>query len=101
MGESGGVGVGGAVQIEPVAVIAVGRDNVPRIMFVQPEEDALQQLIKQLPDVLGRAAKLLGPRVSAVVDRLATHGATVVAATEAIAENVTPLLTQKKDPPSR
>src|SRR5690349_2864414 len=34
-GESGALGAGGVVQIEPVAVITVGRDGVPRIMCVE------------------------------------------------------------------
>jgi uncharacterized spore protein YtfJ len=95
-GESGGVGVGGAVQIEPVAVIAVGKDKVPRIMFVEEEEDALQLLMKQLPDVVSKTAKMLGGRVGPVIEKLATKE-TVAAATGVIAETVTPLLASKKD----
>src|SRR2546425_12352848 len=48
-GESGGLGAGGAVQIEPVAVIAVGRDGVPRIMCVETESNATENFLKQLP----------------------------------------------------
>ena len=99
-GESGGVGCGGAVQIEPVAVIAIGRDNVPRIMFVEHQEDALQHLVRQLPDVLTKAAKLLSGRVGPMVEKFAgNNAATIAAATEVIAETVTPMLTSKKGSP--
>ena len=49
MGESGALGAGGAVQIEPVAVIAVGRDGIPRIMCVESESDPAKKLMAQLP----------------------------------------------------
>src|ERR1043165_1613367 len=50
-GESGGLGRGGAVQLEPVAVIAVGRDGVPKIMCVESEGNAVDKLVDQLPDL--------------------------------------------------
>jgi uncharacterized spore protein YtfJ len=70
-GESGGLGAGGAVQIEPVAVIAVGRDGVPRIMCVESEPDAAQKVMEQLPDMLGSVAKLLAERVGPLLGKLA------------------------------
>lgn len=70
-GESGALGAGGAVQIEPVAVIAVGRDGIPRMMCVESERDAAQKLIEQLPDMLGSVAKLLSDRVGPILGKLA------------------------------
>jgi uncharacterized spore protein YtfJ len=96
-GESGGQGAGGAVQIEPVAVIAVGRDGIPRIMSVECEEDALQGLLKQLPDVVTKAAKLISERVVPLVDKFAAKVPTTVTApaqAEALPEGATPLLTK-------
>jgi len=92
--DSGGLGAGGAVQIEPVAVIAVGRDGVPRIMCVESEPDTADKLLKQLPDVLGSAAKLLTERVGPVMSKLAAKNgpAVVAAAKEVLPETVTPLL---------
>jgi len=75
-GESGGLGAGGAVQIEPVAVIAVGRDGIPRMMCVESERDAAQKLVEQLPDMLGNIAKLLTERVGPILGKLA-KGSTV------------------------
>lgn len=87
-GESGGIGAGGAVQIEPVAVVAIGRDGVPRIMCVESEEDAAAQLLKQLPDVVAKGVKLLSERVAPVVSKLAERAAPVAnAAIERLPES--------------
>ncbi len=77
-GESGGIGAGGAVQIEPVAVIAVGRDGIPRIMCVEKESDAAQKLLDELPGMLGSAARLLSERVAPIVQKLVNKGAAAV-----------------------
>lgn len=69
-GESGALGAGGVVKIEPVAVVTVGRDGVPRIMCVESEPNATQKLLEQLPDVLGRAAKLLSDRGLPMLSKL-------------------------------
>jgi uncharacterized spore protein YtfJ len=69
-GESGAHGAGGVVQIEPIAVITVGRDGVPRIMCVESEPNATERLLDQVPDVLSRAAKLLSERVAPYVGKL-------------------------------
>lgn len=82
-GESGGIGAGGAVQIEPVAVIAVGRDGVPRIMCVETESDATQKLLEQLPDMLSGAAKVLTERVAPIVGKLVNRATTAVPSTGA------------------
>lgn len=74
-GDSVGLGAGGAVQIDPVAIIAVGRDGVPRIMCVESEEDAATKLLKQLPSLASGAAKLLSERMAPFVDKLAGDAA--------------------------
>lgn len=58
-----GLGAGGAVQIEPVAIVATGRDGIPRVLCVESEETAAEALFRQLPEVLGKAAKVLGERL--------------------------------------
>jgi uncharacterized spore protein YtfJ len=64
-GETGGRGAGGTVQIEPVAVIAVGRDGNPRILTVDGDaEGSWRHLLEQVPELLGKAAKMLGERVA-------------------------------------
>lgn len=97
-GESGGIGAGGAVQIEPVAVIAVGRDGVPRIMCVETESDATQKLLEQLPDMLSGAAKVLTERVAPIIGKLvnrATVAATTATADRALSATEPALLPSK------
>lgn len=99
-GESGAQGAGGVVQIEPVAVITVGRDGVPRIMCVENEPNATERLLEQLPDVISRVTKLLSERVAPLVGKLVSREtATTIttAAREALPEAATALLTPKED----
>jgi uncharacterized spore protein YtfJ len=98
-GESGGLGAGGAVQIEPVAVIAVGRDGVPRFMSVESEPDAAEKMIKQLPDLLGNATRLLSERVAPILGKFLSRTAPEMAAAakEALPEAATSLLKSKAD----
>jgi len=69
-GESGALGAGGVVKIEPVAVITVGRDGVPRIMCVESEPNAAEKLLEQIPEAMTRVAKLLGERIGPFASRL-------------------------------
>jgi uncharacterized spore protein YtfJ len=67
-GQSGGRGVAGSVQLDPIAVITVGADKVPRLLAIDGDpETALGKLVEQLPDLLIRAAKALSDRVVAPV----------------------------------
>lgn len=65
-GHYGGRGVGGGVQIEPIAVVAVSKDGRPRLMAVDGEpEQMLGQLFDQVPDIIGRVLGLItGKRTS-------------------------------------
>lgn len=105
-GESGALGAGGVVQIEPVAVITVGRDGIPRIMCVESEPNATEKLLEQLPEALGRAAKLLSERVAPLLGKLVSREtATTIAAVAAVAKDALPeaataLLASKADAPA-
>jgi uncharacterized spore protein YtfJ len=67
-GQSGGRGVAGSVQLDPIAVICVGADQVPRILSVDGDaESSVGKLADQLPDLLARLAKGIGDRVVAPV----------------------------------
>jgi uncharacterized spore protein YtfJ len=67
-GQSGGRGVAGSVQLDPIAVITVGADKIPRLLAVDGDsETALSKLMEQLPELLIRAAKGLSDRVVAPV----------------------------------
>ena len=54
-GSYGGRGVGGGVQVEPIAIVAIAKDGRPRMMSVDGEpEQMIGQLFDQIPDLLGR-----------------------------------------------
>jgi uncharacterized spore protein YtfJ len=79
-GES--LGAGGAVQIEPVAVIAVGRDGIPQIMCVENEPDAAHKIMTQLPEMMTKATKAISERIAPLLGKLVSRGtAATIAAT--------------------
>jgi uncharacterized spore protein YtfJ len=63
--QGSGQGVGGTVRVEPIAVIAIGRDGAPRLLAVEPEgADGWQGLLNQLPDTVTRLAKGMGGKLA-------------------------------------
>jgi uncharacterized spore protein YtfJ len=63
---SGGRGVGGGVQVEPIAVVSIGKDGRPKLMAIDGEsEQMLGQLFEQIPDVVGRVLKLVANKMGA------------------------------------
>jgi uncharacterized spore protein YtfJ len=62
-GSSGGHGAGGAVELEPVAAIAVGKDGHAHLLTVEGNpETAWSGLLAQVPDLLSRLAQAVGDR---------------------------------------
>ena len=67
-GQSGGRGVAGSVQLDPIAVITVGADKIPRVLAIDGDaENALGRLVDQLPELVVRAVKGLSDRIVAPV----------------------------------
>ena len=63
-GKSGGHGAGGAVELDPVAVIAIGKDGNAQLLTVEGDEgNAWSALLRDVPDILGRLAQSVGDRV--------------------------------------
>jgi uncharacterized spore protein YtfJ len=63
-GESGGHGAGGAVELEPVAAIAVAKDGTAHLLTVEGDErGAWSALLQEVPDILAKLAHTLGDRV--------------------------------------
>lgn len=59
-GNYGGRGVGGGVQVEPIAVVAIAKDGRPRLMAIDGEpEQMVGQLFDQVPELLGRILNLV------------------------------------------
>ncbi len=60
-GNYGGRGVGGGVQVEPIAIVSIAKDGRPRLMAIDGEpEQMVGQLFEQIPDLLGRVLNLVG-----------------------------------------
>jgi uncharacterized spore protein YtfJ len=63
-GDSGGYGAGGAVELEPVAAIAVARDGSAHLLTVEGDEKAgWSALLNEIPDILSRLATAVGDRL--------------------------------------
>ncbi|MEP7049233.1 MAG: spore germination protein GerW family protein [Pseudomonadota bacterium] len=63
-GKSGGYGAGGAVELDPVAVIAIGKNGHAHLLTVDGDESsAWAALLQEVPDILGRLAQSVGDRV--------------------------------------
>lgn len=63
-GDTGGQGAGGAVELEPVAAIAVGKDGSAHLLSVESDaHGAWSTLLQEVPDILSKLAHALGDRV--------------------------------------
>src|SRR5688572_9622548 len=63
-GDSGGHGAGGAVELEPVAAIAVGKDGTAHLLTIEGDEKAgWSALLQEVPDIAARLANAVGERV--------------------------------------
>lgn len=63
-GKSGGHGAGGAVELDPVAVIAIGKNGHAHLLTVEGDENtAWSALLRDVPDILGRLAQSVGDRM--------------------------------------
>jgi uncharacterized spore protein YtfJ len=90
--KSGGHGAGGAVELDPVAVIAISKQGHAHLMTVEGDEgSAWSALLHDVPDILGRLAQSVGERVrSELIGRSASTsevtGAAEVAVPDALPE---------------
>lgn len=63
-GDSGGHGAGGAVELEPVGAIAVGKDGIARLLTVEGDSQATwSSLVQQAPELIGKLTQALAERV--------------------------------------
>ncbi|MBI4699894.1 MAG: hypothetical protein HY744_01800 [Deltaproteobacteria bacterium] len=64
-GETGGQGAGGAVELDPVAAIAVGKDGRPRLLPVDADiAETWAGLISEVPDLVTKIARNLGQKMA-------------------------------------
>ena len=62
--KSGGHDAGGAVELDPVAVIAISKNGHAHLLTVEGDEtSAWSTLLRDVPDILGRLAESVGERV--------------------------------------
>jgi uncharacterized spore protein YtfJ len=93
-GDSGGHGVGGAVELEPVAAIAVGKDGVAHLLTVEGDEKAgWSALLQEVPDIVARLANAVGDRVRL---ELSSRGVQAAQIAEPVAEDRSAELPAKK-----
>lgn len=63
-GDSGGHGAGGAVEIDPIAAIAISKDGHAHLFTVEGEEKAgWAALLEEVPDIVGKLANAVGDRL--------------------------------------
>lgn len=63
--DSGGQGAGGAVELDPVAAIAVGKDGHAHLLTVDADSmSSWSQLLAEVPDLVARLAHSVGDRVN-------------------------------------
>jgi uncharacterized spore protein YtfJ len=63
-GDSGGYGAGGAVELEPVAAIAVAKNGSAHLLTVEGDEKAgWSALLQEMPDIVSRLANAVGDRL--------------------------------------
>src|SRR5688572_238844 len=86
-GDSGGHGAGGAVELEPVAAIAVSKDGTAHLLTVEGDEKAgWSALLQEMPDIVSRLANAVGDRVRLELASRAAPTAQVEQAEEQPAE---------------
>jgi uncharacterized spore protein YtfJ len=87
-GDSGGHGAGGAVELEPVAAIAVAKDGTAHLLTVEGEEKgAWSALLQDVPDIVSRLANAVSDRVRSELAARSEHAAAQIAETREAESN--------------
>ena len=87
-GDSGGYGAGGAVELEPVAAIAVAKDGSAHLLTVEGDEKAgWSALLQEMPDIVSRLANAVGERVRHELSSRGVQGAQQLAEQAEAAKN--------------
>jgi uncharacterized spore protein YtfJ len=82
-GKSGGYGAGGAVELDPVAVIAISKQGHAHLLTVDGDEsNSWSALLQEVPDLLGRLAQSVGERVRSELNSRSVGAAAVSAPAE-------------------
>jgi uncharacterized spore protein YtfJ len=85
--DSGGQGAGGAVELDPVAAIAIGKDGHAHLLTVDADATNMwSNLLSEVPDLVSRLAHTLGDRVNHELKNRGIKKAEALAEAEAAAE---------------
>lgn len=91
-GDTGGQGAGGAVELDPIAAIAVGKDGHAHLLTVEGDSgNTWANLIAEVPDLVTRLAHTLGERA------VSELGAQKISARAVETEESAPELAEKSD----
>ncbi len=91
-GDSGGQGAGGAVELDPIAAIAVGKDGHAHLLTVDGDSgNTWATLLAEVPDLVARLAHTLGERA---VEEL---GSRKISARAVETDEAAPELAEKSD----
>ena len=65
-GDWGGEGAGGAVELDPVAAIAIGKDGSARLLTVDSDDTSAtwSNLLRDVPEVMRKIATAVGERAA-------------------------------------
>jgi len=63
--DTGGQGAGGAVELDPVAAIAIGKDGHAHLLTVDSDAGSLwSSLLQEVPDIVGKLAHTFTDRIN-------------------------------------
>jgi uncharacterized spore protein YtfJ len=63
--DTGGQGAGGAVELDPVGAIAIGKDGHAHLLTVDADAGSLwASVLQEVPDIVGKLAHTLSSRVN-------------------------------------
>ncbi len=83
-GKSGAYGAGGAVELDPVAVIAISKQGHAHLLTVEGEETSTwARLLQEVPEIVGRVAQSVGDRLRLELNARSTSQAGASAPAEA------------------
>lgn len=95
--DSGGQGAGGAVELDPVAAIAIGKDGHAHLLTVDADATNMwSNLLAEVPDLVSRLAHTLGDRVNHELKNRGVKKAEALAAAEAANEEPAGQLPKKE-----
>lgn len=68
-GDTGGGGAGGAIELDPVAAIAIAKDGTAHMLTVEADSSATWAgLMEEVPELIARVVHSVGGKMARVID---------------------------------